>query len=82
VSDNLEHLEMGLRSFSPEPRCPKCDSSAIQTHWHPAVVMMAVPMEPCERWVQEALLTGQVGEHLCRFCHTCRYGWPEQTADA
>lgn len=80
--DELTHLDMGLRAFSEEPRCPKCDSSAVQTVWHPVVVMMAQPITPCERWVQEALLTGPVGEHLCRTCHTCHYGWPEQTADA
>lgn len=81
--EELVHLDMGLRSFSEEPRCPKCFGTGIQTSWHNLIIMNANENEapPCGRWSIQGLLTGPVGEHLCRVCHTCHYGWPEQTAD-
>lgn len=78
----LVHLEMGLRSFSGELRCPKCESGTVKTVWHPMIIMHADPPHPCDEWVMQELLTGMVAEHLCRRCLTCNYGWPEQAADA
>lgn len=76
------HLEMGLKAFSVEPECPKCESKAIETVWHATPVFHNEPMHPCEWWMAIEILTGPVGEHLCRVCLTCRYGWPERTGDA
>lgn len=79
---DLVHLDMGLRLFSEEPFCPKCGGKHFETRWHQFVILQAEPMHPCEAWMFAELLTGAIGEHLCRVCDRCGYGWPEQTADA
>lgn len=82
-NEELVHLDLGLRGFSEDPVCPKCSSTAIKTTWHETIIINSNQNEspPCGQWAFRGLLTGPVGEHLCRFCHTCNYGWPEQTAD-
>src|SRR3981081_2076038 len=60
--------------------CPKCGQHGARTRWHWAGGALA-PLEPdgsapaCAGpgIVDEAV----TGEHLCRSCPVCGYGWPE-----
>lgn len=70
------------------PTCPKCGALdvAIFTVYHaeplrPSSVMIGTP-DPCTLLVVETPgeeLEG-FGEHLCRRCSRCGFGWSEQVA--
>jgi hypothetical protein len=81
-SEELVHLEMGMRPFSEEILCPKCTFSGVKAEWHVMAIFNHLPTYPCEDWLERGMLTGPVGEHLCRTCSRCGYGWPERTADS
>lgn len=55
--------------------CPKCNSEKLKTIYHPAGVLS----EPCGQRFGWPLVQN-LGEHLCRVCGTCKYGWPEEVA--
>ncbi len=61
-----------LPPFSGQSGCPKCVSGTV------AVVYHAAPAGgfPCQ-----APALPMAGEHLCRVCQRCGYGWCEATAD-
>jgi hypothetical protein len=80
--EELVHLEMGMRPFTEEAHCPKCMFSSVKSEWHVMAIAGHTPRYPCDDWIFRGLLTGSVGEHLCRTCHRCGYGWPEQCADS
>jgi ribosomal protein L37E len=75
----LVHLDLGLRAFSQESVCSKCGLTSFKVTWHPMPIIGNNPSFPCENWINMGLLTGPVGEHLCRVCTCCGYGWPERT---
>jgi hypothetical protein len=53
--------------------CPKCSHDKVRTEYHSHGVLS----EPCGTrfgWPD----IQNLGEHLCRTCGRCRYGWPEQ----
>lgn len=55
--------------------CPKCGNEKVNTQYHPHGVLS----EPCGTrfgWPN----IQNLGEHLCRKCTRCRYGWPEEVA--
>jgi hypothetical protein len=64
----------------PGGACPKCGQPGARTRWHWAGGALA-PLEPDGSApasagpgiVDEAV----TGEHLCRSCAVCGYGWPE-----
>jgi transcriptional regulator with XRE-family HTH domain len=58
-----------LPSFAERAVCPKCASVAVGVAYHVA----PTGGYPC---------ASSVGEHLCRVCQRCGYGWCEATADA
>ena len=62
-----------LPPYSGGGQCPKC-GCAVDTTWHECGQPDA--SLPCHR--------GGVhrGEHLCRQCPRCKYGWVEATKDA
>jgi transcriptional regulator with XRE-family HTH domain len=62
-----------LPPFSEHAECPKCASGTVAVTYH------AAPAGgfPCEAPARPA-----PGEHLCRACGQCGYGWCEATAEA
>lgn len=73
-----------LHAYSgPDTACPKCGSPRLLTQWHWAGGVFA-PKEmdgrqaPCRPMDD---LSGPRGEHLCRMCRDCGYGWPEACLD-
>ena len=55
--------------------CPKCNGDKVRTEYHPHGVLS----EPCGTrfgWPN----IQNLGEHLCRKCARCKYGWPEECA--
>jgi hypothetical protein len=69
----------------PGAGCPKCGAGGIQTEWHHAggalaPQKMARREPPCKHRPDLAEFGGQ-GEHLCRICLNCGYGWAEACAD-
>lgn len=53
--------------------CPKCSNAKVKTDYHAHGVLS----EPCGirfGWPN----IQNLGEHLCRTCIRCKYGWPEQ----
>lgn len=60
--------------------CPKCGQAGAQTRWHWAGGALA-PLEPdgsapacAGPGIVDVAVTG---EHLCRSCAVCGFGWPE-----
>ena len=62
-----------LPPFSEHAGCPKCASGTVAVIYHAA---------PAGGFPCEAPGTPLAGEHLCRACGQCGYGWCEATADA
>jgi hypothetical protein len=60
----------GLPAYSGDATCPKC-KARVSTHWH---VMGGYVSSRCRRL--------EIGEHLCRICGNCGYGWVEACADS
>lgn len=58
-----------LPPYSGDTTCPKCGSTIREAIWHPG------PTDECQE-------SGLTGEHMCRPCRHCGYGWAEATADA
>lgn len=60
--------------------CPKCGQPGARTRWHWAGGALAPP-EPdgSTPACSGPGVTGEAvtGEHLCRSCPACGYGWPE-----
>lgn len=55
------------------PACPKCGAAIVQVDYHLHGVLSA----PCGiRFGYPDIQN--LGEHLCRTCTLCSYGWPEQ----
>jgi hypothetical protein len=59
----------------PGGQCPKCGVDGIQTEWHDSSKwtsgLKKVPCSaPCDDLRDE-------GEHLCRGCGNCGFGWAE-----
>lgn len=77
VSDPLEPF-----SETEERKCPKCLYMGIKTQYHAYVVKGETPASPCENLVGWTYPQIHIGEHLCRRCTQCGYGWAEKTADA
>ena len=64
-------------------RCPKCGTHDALTEWHRFGGAFA-PREMTGRrppFKDSGALSGLGGEHLCRLCGSCGYGWPEACAD-
>lgn len=67
---------MSLIPFDPAAACPKCHAEMVDAVWHAAMTVKAPPGWPC------ADMTRPVsGEHMCRVCTRCGYGWCEIPAD-
>jgi hypothetical protein len=75
----------GLPAYSgPLGSCPKCGSRGAETHYHTAggglgLKKIAGQAAPCQRIESLSRLLG--GEHLCRLCGNCGYGWVEACVD-
>lgn len=53
--------------------CPKCSGNQVKVEYH----SVGVNSEPCGKtfgWPQ----VQNLGEHLCKTCIRCKYGWPER----
>jgi len=66
--------------------CPKCGAAGVLTEWHhiggvlgPAKMARREP--PCKSYPGLAEFGGE-GQHLCRLCPNCGYGWVEACADS
>jgi hypothetical protein len=74
----------GLPAYTgPEGHCPRCGVPGAVTEWHWAVP--PPPRDggrrpPCAGHVELAVWDGK-GEHLCRVCLNCGYGWSEACTD-
>jgi len=86
TADRAMSTMAALASYSgPGGRCPKCQvPCASGTEWHWAAVALA-PKEQQRRWAPACgelglLGTPVEGEHLCRLCTNCGYGWAEACA--
>ena len=71
----------GLPAYTgPDGHCPRCGIPGAMTEWHWAVPAepqgMAGRRPPCAGRTQLAVRDGH-GEHLCRVCLNCGYGWTE-----
>jgi hypothetical protein len=75
----------GLPAYSgPRIPCPKCGVSGVLTEWHRAGGCLAPGKmsgrePPCNNRDDLAAIGGK-GEHLCRLCVNCGYGWVEACA--
>jgi hypothetical protein len=70
----------GLPPYSgPGGRCPKCQvPCAASTQWHWAALALRPQAGPAPACGELSLLDTPVdGEHLCRLCGNCGYGWAE-----
>jgi hypothetical protein len=56
--------------------CPKCGAEA-KARWHPHGGRSGYP---CSIYLSSHWRS--VGEHMCRTCPGCGYGWMEATKDA
>ena len=70
----------------PGGACPKCRVGGVLTEWHRAGGVlgprqMAQRESPCKLRTDLQAFGGK-GEHLCRLCRNCNYGWVEACADA
>lgn len=63
-------------------RCPKCRYAGIKTQYHASVTKGEALMTACEELLYYLNPLLSLGEHLCRRCSGCGYGWTEKTADA
>jgi hypothetical protein len=67
----------------PDGPCPRCGLPGAMTEWHWAGPLapqdMAGCRPPCAGHAELAVLGGE-GEHLCRLCLNCGYGWTEACA--
>jgi len=68
----------------PGGSCPKCEAGGVLTEWHKAGGMLAQKKvagreAPC-RHCRDLAGFGGEGEHLCRLCANCGYGWVEACA--
>jgi ssDNA-binding Zn-finger/Zn-ribbon topoisomerase 1 len=66
-------------------KCPKCGRPGVTTEWHRAGGVLAPkkeagPEPPCKSIRALETLRGE-GEHLCRLCPNCGYGWAEACMD-
>ena len=76
-----EQPARGLPPYSgPGGGCPKCGQPGARTRWHWGGGALA-PLEPdgsapacAGPGIVDEVVTG---EHLCRSCPVCGYGWPE-----
>jgi hypothetical protein len=60
-------------------RCPKCGTDGIQTEWHSSSKWTSGRQNvPCSAPCDD--LSRDEGEHLCRGCGNCGYGWAEACA--
>jgi hypothetical protein len=71
----------GLPAYTgPDGHCPQCGIPGAMTEWHWAVPPeprgMAGRRPPCAGHAGLAVWDGQ-GQHLCRVCLNCGYGWAE-----
>lgn len=71
----------GLPPYSgPDAPCPRCGRPGAMTEWHWAGPLArqgtAGRQPPCAGRAELVGLRGE-GEHLCRACLYCGYGWPE-----
>lgn len=78
-------MPVSLPAYSgPAGPCPSCGLPGPMTEWHRAGPLgpadMAGRRPPCADRPDLALPDGQ-GEHLCRTCLNCGYGWAETCAD-
>lgn len=62
-----------LPTLDPDAACPKCAGAVVSVAYHAGMAAGS----PCAAPGGAAL-----GEHLCRGCQRCGYGWPEATADS
>jgi hypothetical protein len=62
-----------LPPFDEDADCPKCRASGVRVIFH----SLHMKGFPC----MQALATWVLGEHLCRVCPRCGYGWAEAPAD-
>jgi hypothetical protein len=83
TADGAMTTTAGLAPYSgPGGRCPKCQvPCAASTEWYWAAVALAPREQPRGRAPAcgELGLLGMPveGEHLCRLCGNCGYGWAE-----
>ncbi len=70
----------GLPAYSgPDGTCPLCGFPGAMTEWHWAVPPAPEPAAlrtPCAGHPGLTVRDGR-GEHLCRVCMKCGYGWTE-----
>lgn len=70
----------GLPAYSgPDGPCPLCGFPGAMTEWHwavPPAPKQAALRTPCAGHPRLAARDGK-GEHLCRVCMKCGYGWTE-----
>lgn len=67
--------EYDLPMYGSIMMCPKCRGDRVKTEYHPHGVLSG----PCGNrfgWPN----VQNLGEHLCRTCANCSYGWPEAVA--
>lgn len=68
----------------PEGKCPKCGEYGGRTEWHWAGGVLApekmARREPPCKDIEDLASFGGEGEHLCRLCPNCGYGWVEACA--
>lgn len=76
-----------LPAYSGPAKCPKC-RSYVSTEWHWGGGIFAPKKGgdgaessyPCHS-ISDLSEIGE-GEHLCRVCQNCGYGWVEACADS
>lgn len=77
---------MQLPACNSVPTCPKCQAldSVISTAYHDQPMPLDEAPDPCTRLVMETPSEEleDFGEHLCRHCRRCGFGWVEQVAEA
>lgn len=78
---STRRIAAGLPAYTgPDGSCPRCGLPGAMTEWHWAAPHapgeMAGRLPPCAGHDELAVLDG-AGEHLCRVCLNCGYGWPE-----
>jgi hypothetical protein len=58
--------------------CAKCLGADIHTTWHAGLFESGSGQPQCS-WGDQ-IAEGQTGEHLHRYCRTCRYQWRDPVA--
>jgi hypothetical protein len=72
-------LSFSLPKTGTIPTCPKCGQDAqlgTTAEYHACGILNA----PCGAEF-EAKDLKELGEHVCRLCHYCGYGWAERVND-